>query len=473
MLIVTIIFIYCLVLFAISHLTSHQATNTTFFRANRKSPWYMVAFGMIGASISGVTFVSVPGMVMRMDMNYLQTCLGFILGYLVIAFILLPIYYKLNVTTIYSYLKQRFGMQAYKTGAVFFILSDLTGVAVKFYIVCIILQQYVLSTYNIPFYFTVPILMSLIWLYTHKGGIKTLVWTDFFQTLCMLTALILIIIQVTQALQISPMQAVKAIMNNPHSHIFVTNDWLSPQNFWKQFISGAFIVIVMTGLNQNMMQKNLTCKTLSEAQKDMCTYGLSFVPVNLLFLSLGVLLMLLANKEGIALPNSVDDLLPMFAATGKLGTATLILFIVGIVSASFSTVDSSLTALTTTYCVDIREHPEDERLRHKVHAVITLIFVIFILLFHSINSTSVIDAVYILCSYTYGPLLGLFAFGLLTHRKAANKLIPYIAIASPLLCYCINVAVSTFTSYRFGYELLLLNGFLTFSGLWISGMYKD
>ena len=219
MLIVTIIFIYCLVLFAISHLTSHQATNTIFFRANRKSPWYMVAFGMIGASISGVTFVSVPGMVMRMDMNYLQTCLGFILGYLVIAFILLPIYYKLNVTTIYSYLKQRFGMQAYKTGAVFFILSDLTGVALKFYIVCIILQQYVLSTYNIPFYFTVPILMSLIWLYTHKGGIKTLVWTDFFQTLCMLTALILIIIQVTQALQISPMQAVKAITNNPQPYL--------------------------------------------------------------------------------------------------------------------------------------------------------------------------------------------------------------------------------------------------------------
>ena len=469
MLVIITVLAYFAVLSVLGRLTAGRATNSTFYRADRKSPWAMVAFGMIGASISGVSFVSVPGMVGRSDMTYLQTCLGFILGYFAVAFILLPIYYKLNLTTIYTYLKGRLGQRSYKTGAAFFLLSDLTGAAVKFYIVCIILQRFVLDAYGIPFIITVPMLMLLIWLYTRKGGIKTLVYTDSFQTLCMLVALVLIIVKVAGALDMNLEEAVKAVANNEHCRIFDFGDWMSPQNFWKQFVSGAFIVIVMTGLNQNMMQKNLTCKTLREAQKDVCCYGFAFVPVNFLFLSLGILLILLAQKEGTPLPHNPDELLPMFTATGYLGDTVTVLFTIGIVAASASTVDSSLTALTTSYCVDIKERPDDERLRRRTHLIMAAMFVIFILAFRALNSTSVIDAVYILCSYTYGPLLGLFAFGLLTRRKTDDRAVPYIAVASPLICLAIDYVTSHYTSYKFGYELLLLNGAITFVGLIIKG----
>lgn len=465
MLVIITVVAYFGVLYVLGRITSARATNATFYRADRKSPWPMVAFGMIGASVSGVSFVSVPGMVERADMTYLQTCLGFILGYFAVAFILLPVYYKLNLTTIYTYLKMRLGRRSYKTGAAFFLLSDLTGAAVKFYIVCIILQRFVLDAYGIPFFITVPALMALVWLYTHKGGIKTLVWTDSFQTLCMLAALVLIIIKVAGALDMSLGEAVKAVAAGEHSRIFEFSDWMSPQNFWKQFVSGAFIVIVMTGLNQNMMQKNLTCKTLREAQKDVCSYGFAFVPVNLLFLSLGVLLIMLAQKEGTSLPHNPDELLPMFAATGHLGNLVTILFTIGIVAASASTIDSSLTALTTSFCVDIKERSDDERLRRRVHLLMAAAFAIFIIAFRAINSTSVIDAVYILCSYTYGPLLGLFAFGLLTKWKTNDRAVPYIAVASPLMCLALDYVTSHYTGYRFGYELLLLNGAITFAGL--------
>lgn len=472
MLILTTVLIYFAVLFGISRLTSRKADNETFYRANRKSPWYMVAFGMIGASVSGASFVSVPGMVMHMDMTYMQTCIGFILGYFAVAFILLPVYYRLNLTTIYSYLRGRLGPRSYKTGAAFFILSDLTAVAVKFYVVCIILQRFVLDAYGVPFAVTVPVLMFLIWLYTHKGGIKTLVWTDTVQTACMLGALVLIIVKVAGALDMNITEVARAVAADSHSRMFVFDDWMSTQNFWKQLISGAFIVIVMTGLNQNMMQKNLTCKTLGEARKDMCAYGFAFVPVNLLFLCLGVLLMMLAKRNGMALPDSPDELLPMFAATGLLGPTVVVLFMIGIVAASASTVDSSLTALTTSYCVDIKEKPDDISLRRRVHVAIALLFVVFILLFKAINSTSVIDAIYILCSYTYGPLLGLFAFGLLTKRQVTDKAAPYIAVVSPLICLAANYFVPAATGYKFGYELLLLNGMITFAGLWLSGLRK-
>lgn len=474
MLIIITVLAYFTILFAVSRLTAGKADdNKAFYSANRKSPWYMVAFGMIGASISGVSFVSVPGMVTRMDMTYIQTCLGFILGYFAVAFILLPVYYRLNITTIYTYLLKRLGRRSYKTGAAFFMLSDLTGVAVKFYVVCIILQRFVLDAYGVPFFVTVPVLMMLIWLYTREGGIKTLVWTDSFQTLCMLGALVLIIINVADALDMNVAEAAKAVIADSHSRIFVFDDWMSTQNFWKQFISGAFIVIVMTGLNQNMMQKNLTCKTLREARKDVCTYGLAFVPVNLLFLSLGVLLMMLAEKEGLAIPANADELLPMFAATGRLGDTVLILFVIGIVAASFSTVDSSLTALTTSFCVDIKERADDVRLRHKAHILITLLFVIFILLFRLINSTSIIDAIYILCSYTYGPLLGLFAFGLFTRRGVNDNAVPFIAIASPLICFAADRIMFHCVGYKFGYELLMLNGMITFTGLFLSGSNRN
>ena len=468
MLVILTVLAYFGVLYLVSRLTSVHATNNTFYHADGKSPWGMVAFGMIGATISGVSFVSVPGMVIGQNMFYIQTCLGFIVGYFVIAFVLLPIYYKINLTTIYSYLLKRLGRRSYKTGAAFFIISDLTGAAVKFYVACIILQRFVLDAYGVPFAVTVPALMLLIWLYTHKGGIKTLVWTDTFQTLCMLVALVLIIVSVAGKLGLGFGEAVTTVAASPMSRIFMFDDWMSPHNFWKQFVSGIFIVVVMTGLNQNMMQKNLTCKTLREAQKDMCTYGFAFVPVNILFMSLGVLLVMLVNKEGLQLPQNPDDLLPMFAATGQLGSVVTVLFIIGVVAASASTVDSSLTALTTSFCVDLKEKPDDERLRRCVHAGITVVFILFILAFRALNSTSVIDAVYVLCSYTYGPLLGLFAFGLLTKRQTDDRIVPYICVASPLICLVLDFLTSQFTSYKFGYELLLLNGMLTAGGMFIN-----
>ena len=467
MVIIITILTYFSILLVFSRLTSRRATNDTFYRANRRSPWYMVAFGMIGASISGITFVSVPGMVVKTDMSYLQMCLGFILGYAVVAFVLLPVYYRLNLTTIYSYLQTRLGQRAYKTGASFFLLSKLIGAAVRFYVVCIILQRFVLDQLGVPFVLTVVIMVGLIWLYTRRGGIKTLVWTDSFQTLCMFLALLLIIYHVMSELNLSLGQAVTAIANDSHSRIFIWDDWGSKLNFWKMFFSGIFVVIVMTGLDQDMMQKNLTCKTLRDAQKDMCTYGLAFVPVNLLFLSLGILLMMLANKEGIAIPQMTDDLLPMFAATGSLGTLIIVLFTIGIVATSFSSADSAMTALTTSWCVDIMERKDDDKLRKRTHFGFALLFVVFILGFKIVNSTSVIDAIYIICSYTYGPLLGLFAFGLFTRWQVKDRAVPYIAIVSPVICFAIETITKQITGYNFGYELLILNGALTFAGLFI------
>lgn len=468
MTIILTILSYFGVLLLVSRLTAKQSTNDTFYRGNRQSPWYLVAFGMIGASISGVTFVSVPGMVNTIEMTYLQTCLGFILGYVAVAFVLLPIYYRLNLTTIYSYLQQRLGTRSYKTGAWFFLLSKMSGAAVKFYVVCMILQRFVLDALGIPFVITVLVLVALIWLYTRRGGIKTLVWTDTFQTFCMFMALIFIIINVMSMLNMSVNEVVATIIQDERSRVFVFDDWVSKQNFWKLFVSGIFIVVVMTGLDQDMMQKNLTCKTLREAQKDMCTYGLAFVPANLLFLCLGVLLSMLAQQEGIALPSSGDELLPMFAATGKMGNMVVVLFTIGIVAASFSSADSALTALTTTYCVDIKEKADDETLRHRVHAGMSVVFIIFILLFRTFNSTNLIDAIYILVSYTYGPLLGLFAFGLFTKYQVTDRWVPYFAILSPILCYALDVLAQQLWRYHFGYELLMLNGAFTFAGLYIT-----
>ena len=457
---IAIILGYFAVLFGISRLTGRRATNETFFRANRKSPWYMVAFGMVGASISGVTFVSVPGMVTHTDMTYMQTCLGFILGYFAVAFILLPLYYRLNLTTIYSYLGRRLGPRAYKTGASFFLLSKLTGAVVRFYVVCIILQQFVFDAMGVPFGVTVSCMVGLIWLYTRQGGIKTLVWTDTFQTVCLFSALLIIIYKVIGQLDMSVGEAVHAVIADKHSRMFVFDDWVSKQNFWKQFLSGVFIVIVMTGLDQDMMQKNLTCKTLREAQKDMCTYGVAFVPANLLFMSLGVLLVLLGRQE------TGDALLPAFVASSDM--SVMVPFAIGIVAASFSSADSALTSLTTSYCVDIRGRAGDENLRKRAHLLISVLFVILILLFRMLNSTSVIDAIYVLCGYTYGPLLGLFAFGMLTTRKPDDQLVPYICVVSPLLCYVVDVVTNQLTGYQFGYELLMLNGALTFAGLALS-----
>ncbi len=468
MTIIATIIIYFAILMIFSRLTARRADNDTFFRANRRSPWYMVAFGMVGASISGITFVSVPGMVLRSDMTYLQTCLGFIVGYFVIAFVLLPVYYRYNLTTIYSFLDQRLGHRSYKTGAAFFLLSKLTGAAARFYVVCIILQRFVLDGTGIPFPVTVAGMVALIWLYTRRGGIKTLVWTDSLQTFCMFAALLLIIYHVCQSLGLSPTEAVKAVAADAHSRTFVFDDWMSTQNFWKQFLSGIFIAVVMTGLDQDMMQKNLTCKSLRDAQKDMCTYGFAFVPANLLFLMLGILLTMLAQKTGTPLPQTGDDLLPMFAATGSMGQTVVILFTIGIVAASFSSADSALTALTTSLCVDILEKPKDERLRRKTHIAVAAAFVLCIMAFRLVDSSSMIDAIYVLCSYTYGPLLGMFAFSIFTRLSVRDRAVPFIAVVSPLLCFALDKTVAHYTGYRFGYELLMLNGLLTFAGLYIS-----
>ena len=459
MTILLIVLGYFIVLFGISHLTSRKANNDMFYRANRRAPWYMVAFGMIGASISGVTFVSVPGMVLTSQMTYLQMCLGFIVGYIVIAFVLLPLYYRLQLTSIYTYLGQRLGNRSYLTGAWFFLLSKMVGASVRFYVVCIILQQFVFEPAGIPFIVNVMSMVLLIWLYTRRGGIGTLVFTDTFQTLCLFTALVLIILEAIGHLHLSVSEAVSTIADSPMSRIFVFDDWVSPHHFWKQFLSGAFIAIVMTGLDQDMMQKNLTCKTLKDAQKDMCTYGVAFVPANLLFLSLGVLLTMALGSE-----MKGDELLPTFVQ----GTSAIYLFVLGIVAASFSSADSALTSLTTCFCVDIRRQSDNEQLRKRTHIVMCFIFILFILIFRAVNSTSLIDAVYILASYTYGPLLGLFTFGLFTRRQPIDRFVPYICIASPLFCYALDLATQYFWDYRFGYELLMLNGLLTFCGLWLT-----
>ena len=472
MTIIAIVLAYFALLFALSRWQGRRATNETFYRANRQSPWYMVAFGMIGASISGITFVSVPGMVLNTQMTYLQMCMGFILGYVVVAFVLLPLYYRLNLTSIYAYLGQRLGQRSHKTGSWLFLLSKMTGAAVRFYVVCIILQRFVFEPQGVPFAVTTVILVLLIWLYTRTGGIKTLVWTDSFQTLCLFTALLLIIYKVATDLGLSMESVVGAVDSNTLSRVFVWDDWASKQNFWKQFLSGIFVVLVMTGVDQDMMQKNLTCKTLRGAQKDMCTYGIAFLPANLLFLSLGVLLTMWYQQHGLALPANGDDLLPAYIQTATNVQCSMFnvqcLFVLGIVAASFSSADSALTSLTTIYCVDIMERKDDERLRKRTHIAVCAVFVLFILLFKTVNSTSLIDAIYIICGYTYGPLLGLFAYGLLTKRPVNDRLVPYIAIASPLLCYVIEYAVSQTTGYHFGYELLMMNGLLTFTGLLVS-----
>ncbi len=466
------IILYFLLLLVYSRFTAGKSDNDTFFRANKQSPWYMVAFGMIGASISGVTFISVPGMVNVVGMTYMQTCLGFILGYVIVAFVLLPIYYRLNLTTIYTFLSMRLGQSAYKTGACFFLLSEMTGAAIRFFVVCAILQRYVLEQFGIPFPLTVFFLVLFIWLYSERGGIKTLVRTDSLQTACMLLALCIIIYKVTAALDMSFTDAIRAVCADKRSQWFVFDDVMSKQHFWKQFLSGAFIVVVMTGLDQDVMQKNLTCKSLREAQKDMCCYGVAFVPVNLLFLSLGVLLSMLCAKEGLPLPAG-DELLPSFAAAGKLGEMVTVVFTLGVVAASCSTADSALTAITTSFCIDICGKENNEKLRKGVHLAAAAIFALVILAVNATGTKSVIDAVYTLCGYTYGPLLGLFAFALFARRVPKEKYVPFIAIASPVLCYAADFFTTRFAGYKFGYELLMLNGMITFAALFLCSQKRS
>jgi len=456
----------------ISFIVGRKSTdNDAFFLGNRKSPWWIVSIGMIGASLSGVSFVSVPGMVRGIDFTYMQTVFGFFFGYLVVAKVLLPLYYKLNLTTIYTYLDTRFGRYSYKTGASFFLLSKMIGAAARLYIVALILQTFVFDSLGVPFWTNVCFTVLLIWLYTFRSGIKTIVWTDTLQTVVMLGALVLIIVQTARLIDMDFGEMVATLAQSEQTRIFVFDDWHSTQNFFKQFFSGIFIVIVMTGLDQDMMQKNLTCKNLREAKKNMYWYGISFVPINFLFLGLGAMLLMLASQNNIQLPNASDEILPMFAAN-YLGKASLILFIVGIVAAAFSSADSALTSLTTSFSVDIlgiqqQDAQKAKRMRMKIHTCISLIFILIIFLFKAANNKSVIDAIFTIVAYTYGPLLGMYAFGLFTKWRTTDKFVPYIAVASPIICGLLNWISSNFWGYSFGYELLMLNGLLTFLGMWV------
>lgn len=465
-----IIAVYFLMLMVVSWLTSRNSDNRTFFLGNKQMPWMLVAFGMIGTSISGVTFVSVPGMPLGIDMTYMQTVFGFAVGYFVVAHLFLPLYYKLNLTSIYTYLGQRFGNRAYKTGASFFLLSKMIGAAARLYIVALILQTYVFETWSVPFPLTVCGTVLLIWLYSHRSGVKTIVWTDAIQTFCLLGALILIIYKVMNLMELDLAGVAQTISSSKHFRIFEFQDWISKQNFFKQFISGIFITIVMTGLDQDMMQKNLSCKSLKDAQKNMYVYGLAFVPVNFLFLCLGILLITFAGHSGIEIPKLSDEMLPLFA-TQYLGPTVLIFFCIGIIAAAFSSADSALTALTTSLCVDILnvDKMDDEkavRIRKRAHIVMSLIFVVIILIIRELNNKSIIDAIYTIASYTYGPLLGLFLFGLFTKRRSNDRWIPYIAVASPIICFLLDAASTRFLHYKFGYELLMINGLLTGLGLY-------
>ena len=474
MTIILIILVYFSLLVLVARITGMKSkgSDDAFYRGEKRSPWYIVAFGMIGASISGVTFVSVPGMVNSVDMTYMQMVVGFFFGYLFVAHVLMPIYYRLNLTSIYGYLGERLGRRSYLTGSSFFLLSRMLGTAAELYLVCLILHTYVFAAMGVPFWTIAAGALFLVWIYTHKSGIKTIVWTDTLQTFCLIAALICIIVMAVDKLDVGLGGAVSQIVHSPHSRMFVFDDWFSTQNFWKQFLSGVFIVIVMTGLDQDMMQKNLSCRNLHEAQKNMYCYGFAFIPLNLLFLALGVLLLLVATKMQITLPAVNDDILPMFATQGYLGNGVLILFTIGIIAATFSNSDSALTAMTTIVCVDMLETEKLEekealRKRRRVHILLSILLVVCICLVHALNNKSVIDAIYIIASYTYGPLLGMFAFGLFTKRATKDKLVPYIALVSPILCYIINVVAGRFWNYHFGYELLMLNGIITFAGMWL------
>lgn len=465
------------ILYLISALISRgNSDNEAFFVANRKSPWYIVAIGMIGTSVSGVTFISVPGMVGAFNMSYMQMVFGFFFGYLVVAYLLLPLYYKLNLTSIYSYLDQRFGNYSYKTGASFFILSRIIGSAAKLYLVALVLQTLVFDAWHIPFWATVSGIILFIWIYTRKSGIKTIVWTDTLQTLCFVIAAILIIWQVASLLEFDFKDIIHTVSQDSHSQIFHF-EWKSPMNFFKQFFSGIFIVIVMTGLDQDNMQKNLTCKNLKDARKNMLTYGFLFTPINFLFLALGILLLIFASQQGIVLPAVSDEILP-YLVSNYLGLPCLIFFTIGIIGASFANADSALTSLTTSFCVDIlglnhKNDREANTIRKRVHIGMSIVFILVILLIHHIGQENVLNTIYKVASYTYGPLLGLFGLGLFSKIQINDKYSPLVCVLAPIICYLAEEVLATSFNYKVGYEILILNGLLTVAGLLLISKKKS
>ena len=469
---------YFSMLILIAYITSRGASdNNSFFMAKRQSPWYLIAIGMIGTSISGITFISVPGWVEARSMSYMQTVMGFVLGYVVIAFVLMPMYYKLNLISIYTYLEKRFGTASYKTGSAFFLLSRTVGSGFRLYLAALVLHQFVTAPFGIPFWVTVAITIALIWSYTFKGGVKTIIWTDLIQTLCLITTLVMTLYIIGGKLGLDLGGIIKTVSSSPKSQIFFfENGWADAKNFFKQFLSGASICIVMSGLDQDIMQKNLTVKTLKGAQINMMSYGILLAFINLLFLSLGILLFMYAQQNNIAIPSvngtpRTDLLFPTIAL--QYSTPTIgVLFFLGILASTYASADSALTALTTAFCIDFlgfqkKEDTESTSTRTWVHFGFSVLLFFIIIIFYIINDSSVIEAIYKAASYTYGPLLGLFAFGFLTKNKIRDNLAPYICCASPILTYIINAnSVKWFNGYKFDFELLILNGLITFVGLW-------
>lgn len=476
-LILFIFIAYTVLLFTVTWVTSRKANNQSFFIGNRVSPWFVVAYGMIGASLSGVTFMSVPGWVSQTQFSYMVVVFGYLFGYFVIALVLMPLYYRLKLTSIYSYLEHRFGFWSHKTGAGFFILSRILGASLRMFLVIYVLQIFVFDAWNIPFWVNVLIFISLIILYTLKGGIRTIVWTDTLQTTFMLLAVVLSVIYISKELSTPLFKLVKEVTDSSMSKMFIT-DWHNERFFLKQFFSGMFITITMTGLDQEMMQKNLSCRNLKEAQKNMFTFSGILVVVNFLFLVLGAFLLIYAQSRAITVSSS-DDLFPTIAFR-YLGPVAGVVFLIGLISAAFPSADGALTSLTTSFSIDFlglekKNIPEaaKTRIRYIVHISIALIFFVCILIFRQLNDRAIIDKLFTIAGYTYGPLLGLFAYGLFTRRNVNDRATPFIAVLSPVICYFLSTySVQLFNGYKFGFELLLLNGFITFIGLFIFSIGK-
>lgn len=469
LLVVSILVAYFGILLVIAYFTSRNANTETFFTADKSSPWYLVAFGMIGTSLSGVTFISVPGNVGTGQFAYFQFILGNLIGYIVIATVLMPLYYRLNLISIYTYLEQRFGFWSYKTGSFFFLLSRTIGASFRLFLVAAVLQIGVFGQWGVPFWVNVLITIFLIWVYTFQGGIKTIVWTDTFQTFFLISAVAISVYLISQEMGLSLGQMVTTVRESDYSTIFI---WDAKDNryFFKQFFAGIFIAIAMTGLDQDLMQKNLTCKNLGEAQKNMFSFVAVFIVVNLLFLTLGALLYLYASSKGIAIPERTDYLYPTLALN-YFGLVAAIFFLLGITASSYASADSALAALTTAFCIDFlnfKNKPEAQRQRLKfwVHIGFSVLLFLVILLFEAINNAAVVQAVFTAAGYTYGPLLGLFAFGMLTRLPVRDNWVPFVCALSPVLCYVIDQhSVQWLNGYKFGFEILILNGFLTFMGL--------
>ena len=465
-------FIYTAILLFISWVTSRKANNESFFVGNRQSPWFVVAYGMIGASLSGVTFISIPGDVGASLSTYMMIVFGYLVGYAVIAEVLLPLYYRMRLTSIYTYLERRLGFWSYKTGAFYFLVSRVIGASFRMFLVVNVLQLFVFNAWGIPFWATVIVFIILMVLYTYRGGIKTIVWTDTLQTTFMLATIIVSIVLIGKELNFSFGEMVNAITDSKYSKVLIL-DFQHKYFFLKQFISGAFIAIVMTGLDQDMMQKNLSCRNLKEAKKNIYSMSFALVPMNILILSLGVLLYIYASANGIVVPETTDDLFPIIALK-HLGSFAGIVFLIGLISAAYSSADSALTSLTTSFSIDFMRLDKNEKLNEKqkiktrqfIHAGVALTVMIVIIIFNEINDSSVISKLFTIAGYTYGPLLGMFSFGIFFKRKIKDRFVPLIAVLSPALCFLISAnSKNWLNGYEFGFELLLLNGFLVFIGL--------